>query len=226
MQKIGRSPRGWKGTCVCLPHREHVAGYNVRCSIGRGAAEYPVPLPASCARLAARQLGQRLGGLVSPRLAKNSCSPCVKTKLAPQSRHTRVLSIIRLVLSPYPACTAQPTSHGCQCGLDAIIQRFGQCRTATEISRASGATPSHLGRQSRRRADGIHGSAVATPCGAGRLHHNAPWARVYSWPPNTSSVTPRVALRAIPWPGAAASSDENWPSRFDPEQGVQGRLRR
>src|SRR5260370_461168 len=41
----------------------------------------------------ARQSGQRLGSLVKPRLAKNSCSPTVKAKLAPQSRQVRVLSV-------------------------------------------------------------------------------------------------------------------------------------
>src|SRR3954471_13930163 len=51
-----------------------------------------MPPPLRWPLCAARHSGQRLGSLVKPFWAKNSCSPCVKVKGWLQSRQGSVLS--------------------------------------------------------------------------------------------------------------------------------------
>ena len=75
-------PRGWKGTVVSTPHSAQMASYRSR---------WNPPSPRWDLR-AERQLAHRLGSLVKPLDAKNSCSPTVKTKGVPQSTQVMVLS--------------------------------------------------------------------------------------------------------------------------------------
>ena len=75
-------PRGWKGTVVSTPHSAQMASYRSRW--------YP-PSPR-WDRRDDRQLAHRFGSFVKPLVAKNSCSPTVKTKGVPQSTQVMVLS--------------------------------------------------------------------------------------------------------------------------------------
>ena len=70
---------GLKGTVVSVPQAEQV----VRVS-GRTLGPPSVRFALHCL--------QRLGSLVNFLSKKNSCSPAVKTKSAPQSMHLRTLS--------------------------------------------------------------------------------------------------------------------------------------
>ena len=88
LQYTGLSPRGRKGTWVSMPHWAQTAG-----CISRGPA-FP---PRSWFLRALRHAGQRVGSLVKPFSAKNSCSPTVKTKVEPQSLQVRFLSEIAML---------------------------------------------------------------------------------------------------------------------------------
>ena len=84
LQYTGRSPRGRNGTMVSVPHWAQTTG-----CISRGALPNP---PRSWFLRALRHSGQRLGSLVYPLDAKNSCSPDVKVKGEPHSTQVRLLS--------------------------------------------------------------------------------------------------------------------------------------
>ena len=74
LQYTGLSPRGRNGTIVSTPHWAQTAG-----CISRS----PPPKPRCAFLRAPRHSGQRLGSLVYPREAKNSCSPAVKNERRP-----------------------------------------------------------------------------------------------------------------------------------------------
>ena len=102
LQYTGLSPRGRKGTCVSMPHWAQTAGCISRCPPPYPPPPPPPPpppYPPCWLRRAPRQDGQRLGSLVNPLEAKNSCSPTVKTKPTPQSLHVRSLSEIAIRMS-------------------------------------------------------------------------------------------------------------------------------
>ena len=96
LQYTGLSPRGRKGTWVSMPHWAQTAGCISRWPPPYPPPPPPPPYPPCWLRRAPRQAGQRLGSLVKPLEAKNSCSPTVKTKTAPQSLHVRSLSEIAI----------------------------------------------------------------------------------------------------------------------------------
>src|SRR5438552_7814145 len=73
---------GVKGTWAGLPHSAQTTSWS---SLAR-------PVPRTL-RLIDRQSGQRDGSCWNPLAEYNCCSPTVKTKLRPQSRHVKVLSL-------------------------------------------------------------------------------------------------------------------------------------
>ena len=87
--RIGRPCVGRNGTVVSLPHWEQVARGSTRvkwCAL---------PLVGGAVRMATRldlQVLQRLGSFLNCLSWKNSCSPAVKTKSAPQSMQVSTLS--------------------------------------------------------------------------------------------------------------------------------------
>ncbi len=101
-QKTGRPCVGLKGTVVSLPQPEQLVRVS---TLGRmpGAA-----VPIETGRLALQAL-QRLGSFLNSLSRKNSCSPAVKTKSAPQSIHFKTLS-----WNSMESCSLQPAtpSHG------------------------------------------------------------------------------------------------------------------
>ena len=87
--RIGRPWVGRNGTVVSLPHWEHVARVSTRVKC------CALPLVGGAVRMATRfdlQALQRLGSFLNCLSWKNSCSPAVKTKSAPQSMHVSTLS--------------------------------------------------------------------------------------------------------------------------------------
>jgi hypothetical protein len=91
---MGRSPVGWKGTLVFLPHSAQTASNIWRFSIySRGLPELRFPE----LRRTDLQAGQRPGSFVNPFSAKKACSDPVKGNSALQSRQVRVLSLYMMM---------------------------------------------------------------------------------------------------------------------------------
>src|SRR5208337_512258 len=84
-QKTGRPCVGLNGTVVSLPQPEQLVRVS---TLGRLPVEV---VPRVVARLPLQAL-QRLGSYLNCLSWKNSCSPAVKMKSAPQSMHFRTLS--------------------------------------------------------------------------------------------------------------------------------------
>src|SRR4029450_4541999 len=92
-QKTGRPCVGRNGTVVSLPHAEQLVVVSTR------SRPIPPPLPPGRAARLALQPLQRFGSFLKFLSAKNSCSPAVQTKGAPQSTQVRVLSRNSIVTS-------------------------------------------------------------------------------------------------------------------------------
>src|SRR5208337_5117668 len=102
-QKTGRPWVGLKGTVVSLPQPEQLVRVSTLGRIPGGGV-----MPGEEIRLALQAL-QRLGSFLKSLSWKNSCSPAVKTKSAPQSIHFKILS-----WNSMESCSLQPAipSHG------------------------------------------------------------------------------------------------------------------
>ena len=120
LQYTGLSPRGKKGTIVSTPHWAQTAG-----CISRGPPP-PPPNPPPWFLRAPRHAGQRVGSLVNPLEAKNSCSPTVKTKTAPQSLHVRSLSEIAIRMASMLCCIGPVEVIRCNRSLNSYHSRFYQ----------------------------------------------------------------------------------------------------
>src|ERR1700693_6307294 len=96
-QKTGRPCVGLKGTVVSLPHWEQVVRVSVLLGTCPGTGA-----PKTETRFALQAL-QRLGSFLNCLSKKNSCSPAVKIKSAPQSIHLRILSW-NSIPHPIPRC--------------------------------------------------------------------------------------------------------------------------
>jgi hypothetical protein len=92
-QKTGRPCVGRNGTVVSLPHAEQLVVVSTR------SRPIAAPPPAGRAARLALQLLQRFGSFLKFLSAKNSCSPAVQIKGAPQSTQVRVLSRNSIVTS-------------------------------------------------------------------------------------------------------------------------------
>src|SRR5690349_19801336 len=111
-QKTGRPWVGRNGTVVSLPQAEQLVLVSTR--------SRPMPPPDGRAARFALQLLQRFGSFLKFLSAKNSCSPAVQTKGAPQSTQSRDLSWNSITTSftrpCYPAtlagCRAPAWSSG------------------------------------------------------------------------------------------------------------------
>src|SRR4029077_9625890 len=83
----GGRGEGVEGAAGCLPHCEHTARVSTR--------KLPGCLIGGCANTGTRlvlQVLHRLGSFLNCLSWKNSCSPVVNTKSAPQSIHFNILS--------------------------------------------------------------------------------------------------------------------------------------
>src|SRR5271167_3440726 len=94
LQRTGRPCVGLKGTVVSLPQAEQLVRVSTR---GRDVEECG---PGDEVRLDLHAL-QRLGSFLNCLSWKNSCSPAVKTKSAPQSIHFRTLSWNSMEVAPF-----------------------------------------------------------------------------------------------------------------------------
>jgi len=129
-QRTGRPCVGLKGTVVSLPHAEQLVRVS---TLGRDAEELCV---ADEVRLDLHAL-QRFGSFLNCLSWKNSCSPAVKTKSAPQSIHLRTLSWNSM--ETYSLQPATP-KHGR--GLTATAVRTGLKVPITSCKfQCSGTTP-------------------------------------------------------------------------------------
>src|SRR5271157_2219312 len=114
LQRTGRPCVGLKGTVVALPQAEQLVRVStLECG--------PVAIGPNELFFLALQALQRLGSFLNCLSWKNSCSPAVKTKSAPQSIHFRTLS-----WNSMESCSLQPafpkprtgTTCNCQAGPD------------------------------------------------------------------------------------------------------------
>ena len=111
-QKTGRPWFGLNGTVVSLPQPEQLVRVSTLGRTPRGA------VPVELGRLALQAL-QRLGSFLKSLSWKNSCSPAVKTKSAPQSMHFRILSWNSMESCSLQPATPKPwTGSICNCRQD------------------------------------------------------------------------------------------------------------
>src|SRR5271157_2761366 len=102
LQRTGRPCVGLKGTVVSLPQAEQLVRVS---TLERG----PEAIGPNKLVFLPLQALQRLGSFLNCLSRKNSCSPAVKTKSAPQSIHFKTLS-----WNSMESCSLQPAipSHG------------------------------------------------------------------------------------------------------------------